>query len=128
MFLDNKGSIKLSELINWVKKELLSDEARRNDPVPLFIIDEVTVEVNFVLTGEGEGGFNLVVVKADSKVGEERVQKAIVRMRPIVPPDQLAAEFATQQPQVRQQVLNEAVKVLLKGATAADSESVPTRE
>src|SRR5512141_216201 len=85
MPLDTKDTIKLSELIHWVKRELLSDDALKDDPVPLFVIDEVTIEVNFVLSGEGTGEFNLQVVKAGAKVTEERVQKAIVRMKPIVP-------------------------------------------
>ncbi len=53
MPLDNKDTVKLNELIHWVKKELLSEKAKENDPEPLFIIDEVTVEVNFVLSGKG---------------------------------------------------------------------------
>lgn len=97
MPLDTKKTVKLSELIHWVKKELLSDGALQDDPVPLFVIEEVTVEVNFVLSGEGEGGFDLQIVKAGAKVAEERVQKAIVRMKPIVSYEQLRDKLGQEQ-------------------------------
>jgi len=126
--MDNKNTVKLSELINWVKKELLSDEARRNDPVPLFVIDEVTVEVNFVLSGEGQGGIDLVLVKADTKIAEERVQKAIVRMKPIVSAQEIATEFAKQRPQDREKALNDSVKFMLKGRPTTSEESIPKVE
>ncbi len=115
MDLNNKNTIKLSELIHWVKQELLSDEARRNDPVPLFVIDEITVEVNFVLAGEGQSGFEAVIVKADAQVAEERVQKATVRLKPLISVEELATEFANQHPLTRRQVLSDFVRVLIRG-------------
>ncbi len=127
MHLDSKNSVKLNELIHWVKKELLSDEARDNDPVPLFVIDEVTVEVNFVLSGEGGTGFDLKIVKADAKVKEDRIQKAVVRMKPLVPYQELADEFSKRHPEIREKVVDDSVKVLLKGKTL-DEENVPDLE
>ncbi len=128
MYLDNKDSVKLSELIHWVKKELLSDEMRDNDPVPLFVIDEVTVEVNFVLSGEGGTGFDLKVVKADAKVKEDRIQKAVVRMKPLVPYQELADEFSRRHPEIREKAVDDSVKVLLKGSKTFDEENVPELE
>lgn len=129
MYLDNKNTVKLSELIYWVKQELLSDEARRNDPVPLFVIDEVTVEVNFVLAGKGSGGFDVVIAKANAEVAEERVQKATVRMKSLIPYDELVAEYKTKHPQERKQSLNDSLKVLLKGSVLEnESEAVPPVE
>ena len=123
LHLDTKNTVKLSELIHWVKKELLSDEARRDDPVPLFVIDQVTVEVHFVLSGEGEGGFDLQVVKAGTKVAEERVQKAIVRMKPLVPYDEVRARLKEEE----REYVEGAMKALVKGHIMSE-ESVPKRE
>ncbi len=122
MYLDNKNSVKLSELIHWVKQELLSEETRRTDPVPLFVIDEVTLEVNFVLTGEGEGGFDVKIVKLGAKVTEERVQKATIKMKPLVPYNKLAEEFAKRKPHLVDQVMEDSVRVLLRGRTVEDDE------
>jgi len=124
MPLDTKSTVKLSELIRWVKKELLSDEARRDDPMPLFVIEEVTVEVNFVLSGGGKAGFNLQVVMADAEVTEERVQKAIVRMKPLVPYEGVRARLGEEQ---LEYIEKEAAKVLLKGWVLPEK-SVPKRE
>ncbi len=126
-YLDNKDSIKLNELIHWVKQELLSEEARSNDPVPLFAIDEVTVEVNFILAGKGSGGFDLKVVKADAEVAEERVQKAVVRMKPLLSHAELVAKLLEKHPEIEEEIVSDSVKVMLKGRTL-DKESVPPRE
>ncbi len=124
MPLDTKKTVKLSELIHWVKKELLSDEAFRDDPVPLFVIDEVTVEVNFVLSGEGEGGFNLQVVKAGAKVAEQRVQKAIVKMKPVVPYERVRDRLGKEQ---LEHLENEIARILVKGRVLPE-QGVPSRE
>lgn len=126
MYLDNKNSVKLSELIHWVKQELLSEETRRTDPVPLFVVDEVTLEVNFVLTGEGEGGFDVKVVKAGAKVTEERMQTVTIKMKPLVPYNKLAEEFAKQKPHLIEQVMEDSVRVLLRGRTVEDDEDEVT--
>lgn len=124
MYLDNKNTVKLSDLIHWVKQEILSDEAKKNDPVPLFVIDEVTVEVNFVLAGEGSGNFEAVIVKAGAKVTEERVQKATVRMKSLVPHEKLVAKFAEEHPLLIKKIESDTMKALLKGRVL-ESADVP---
>ncbi len=121
---DTRNAVRLSELIHWVKKELLSDEAFRDDPVPLFVIDEVTVEVNFVISGEGEGSFDLQVVKADAKVAEERVQKAIVRMKPIVPYERVRERLGEKHLRHFEDRL---IRMLVKGLDLS-GQDVPPRE
>ena len=124
MFIDTKNTVKLNDLIHWVKMELLSDEALRNDSIPLFVIDEVTVEVNFVLSGKGEGGFDLLVVKAGAEVGEERVQKAIVKMKPIVPYERVRERLEEKQ---LKHLEDRAVRVLVKGRDLSEQD-IPPRE
>jgi hypothetical protein len=124
MPLDTKSTVKLSELIHWVKKELLSDEALRDDPVPLFMIDEVTVEVNFVLSGEGEGGVDLQVVKAGAKVAEKRVQKAIVRMKSLVPYERVRERLGERH---LRHLEDRVVRALVKGLNLPEQD-VPPRE
>ena len=124
MPLDTKKAVKLSELIRWVKKELLSDEAFRNDPVPLFVVDEVTVEVNFVLSGEGEGGFDLQVVTAGAKVAEERVQKATVRMKPLVPYERVRERLEEKH---LKRLEDRVIRVIVKGLELSE-QGIPSRE
>lgn len=124
MHLDTKKTVKLSELIHWVKKELLSDEAFRDDPVPLFVIDEVTVEVNFVLSGEGKAGLNLQVVTAGTEVTEERIQKAVVRMKPLVPYERVRERLEEKH---LKHLEDRVVRVLVKGLDLPEA-SVPPLE
>lgn len=126
MYLDNKGSISLADLIFWVKKELLSPRSLGRDPAPLFVIDEVTIEVNFVLKGSGKGGFDMVVVKAEGEVGEERIQKATVRLKPIIASEALSTRFAETYPQKMEEIVSRSIAVLFKGQSDEDDDvSVP---
>ena len=124
MHIDTKESVSLSELIGWVKKEILEDTNNDNDAIPLFVIDEVTVEVNFVLTGGGKGGFDFKVVKVDSEIAEERVQKAIVKMKPIVPYERIRAKLEEQD---LSHFEDRVVGAILKGIKST-SQDVQSRE
>ena len=126
MYLDNKGSISLADLIFWVKKELLSPRSLGRDPAPLFVIDGVTIEVNFVLKGSGKGGFDMVVVKAEGEGGEERIQKATVRLKPIIASEALSTRFAETYPQKMEEIVSRSIAVLFKGQSDEDDDvSVP---
>lgn len=122
MPIDTKDTVKLSKLIHWVKRELFSEEAHGDDSLPLFVIDEVTVEVNFVISGEGEGGFDLQVVKAGAKVAEERVQKAIVRLKPLVPYERVRERLEERH---LKHFENKAIKLLIKGLPSSEQDVPP---
>lgn len=83
------GELGLSALIYQIKQDLLSLEARERDQIGLFSLDEVTLEVNFVVTGDVDSGFNLGVVTLGSKVAEERVQKVTLKLTPLLPRKEL---------------------------------------
>lgn len=118
--MDNKKTIKLSDLITWVKQEIRAAERTEDDPAPLFAIDEVTLEVNFMLEGETAGKFNMVVVKADGIVSEQRVQKATIHMKAIVSPERLAEDLEKNHPKTYRRLLFESANVLLKGRETTD--------
>ncbi len=126
--IDNKKTIKLHELISWVKKEIRLADLAENDPAPLFAIDEVTLEVNFVLGGEGAGTFDMVVVKADTKVTEERVQKATIHLKSLIPAERLSEMLEKDHSQAYQRIVNESIRVLLKGPSTPGSLDVEVPE
>lgn len=107
-----KKTIGISDLIARLKTELLSKQTT-GEP-NLFAIDEVTVEINFVVDGNIESGFNLGVVTLGSQVGEERVQKIIVKMSPIVSKQQLI-EKINSQPDEASKVLDASSRAVLRG-------------
>jgi hypothetical protein len=78
----------ISEFITRIKKDLLADQVQQEESA-LFSIDEVTIEINLVITGDIDSGFNFGVVTLGSKVSEERVQKVIIKMTPLVTKEQL---------------------------------------
>ncbi len=119
--------VSLQDLIYWVKQELMSEDAQQNDPVPLFTIDEVTVEVNFVVDGTLKGGFSVLkIVEAGSEVSEQRVQKAIVKMTPILGREQVIDEMVASNPEIVEVVKSESVKAILKGRVPT-TEAAPRR-
>lgn len=124
MPLDVKDTVKLSELIYWLKRELLSEEMFEGDPLPLFVIDEVSVEVNFVVSGETEGGFDLQVVKVGAKIAEERVQKAVVRMKPLVPYERVRERLEERH---LKHLEDKVVRIIVKGSDSPE-EGIPPRE
>lgn len=88
-YYDNKDSVKLSELIAWIKQELLVQERLNAESGPLFAVEEVTVEVNFVVEGKGQTGLDVKVLQLGTEIAEQRVQKAIVKMKPILPYEEI---------------------------------------
>lgn len=116
--------VSLSDLIYWVKQELISDEVKKKDPIPLFTIDEITVEVNFVVDTKVKAGVSfLKVVDFGSEVGGKAVQKATVKMRPIINRDQLIEELP---PDEKENIERNTRKVIFKGNTEK-KEIIPPR-
>ena len=119
--MDTKKKIKLSELINWVKQEIIAAGRLEDEPGPLFAIDEVTLEVKFLVSGEIGADYNLVVVQADGSVKEERVQKATIHMKALIPPEELAEELRKGHPKAYRKIFLESAAVLLKGVQSDQS-------
>lgn len=86
-----KKSLGITELIQRIKQDLL-DEQVNNTP-KLFSIDEVNLEINFVISGDISSGFDFSVVTLGSKVSEERIQKITIKMSPLVSKQQLIDEI-----------------------------------
>ena len=79
--------IGISELIQRLKTDLLS--ATFSEDPKLFSIDEVTLELNFVISGNIDSGFNFGVVTLGSDIHEDRIQKITIKMTPLVSKEQL---------------------------------------
>jgi len=88
-----KQQLGITDLIEQIKEELITNQKNTNNP-NLFLIDEITVEVNFVIKGDIDGGFNLGVVTLDSNISEEKVQKVILKMTPLFTKEQILKKIA----------------------------------
>jgi hypothetical protein len=76
------GLIPLHDLIQRIRHDLQHDQTENDFPV--FYIDEVNVEINFVVTGDIKSGFNLGVASLGSKVSESRTQKIGLKLSPLM--------------------------------------------
>lgn len=114
-----RKTIGLSELIDRVKQELLSEQAQ-SEP-KLFSIDEITVEINLVVNGDIESGFDLGVVTLGSQVSEERVQKVTIKMTPLVSKQQGIEELNNDK-QKAQKTVEASPKALFRGEERTRSE------
>ncbi len=107
--------VQLNALIHRVKRDLLTPQALTDDPVPLFAVEEVTVEVNFVVSGGANGKIDLQVVSAGAEVRKENVQKAVIKLKPLVPPGELVQAYAKRSAAVYARVMEKAVEAFVKG-------------
>lgn len=125
---ENEKPLSLGELINWIKRDLLSSQAADDDPAPFFVIDEVTVEVNFVVTGAVKGGFSfLKVIEAGAEVSEDRIQKATIRLKPILSHDEIIEKTKSEHPEVYRRTAENGVQFYLRGTMADDQDDTPPR-
>jgi hypothetical protein len=87
MLNPSKEMLGLRELIDKIRQDLITPTSQ--DGPALFSIDEVTLQVNFVITGDIESGFNIGVVSLGSQVNEERTQTVTIKMTPLISKDDL---------------------------------------
>ncbi len=119
--------VSLSDLIYWVKQELLSEEAKKKDPVPLFTIDEVTVEVNFVADAKVKAGVTIFkVVELGGEVGGQAVQKATIKMSPIIKREQIISKLQDADPEIMKIIEEDTYKAIFKGKKE-EKEITPSR-
>jgi hypothetical protein len=112
--------IGLTELIYQVKRELLSPESRRADPVPLFAVDEIELEIAVSVRREGEAGINIQVLSVGGGMGREDAQTVRVTLRPLRNREQLLADLRERDPELFATMATESLK-LLKGSQPTDS-------
>jgi hypothetical protein len=73
--------IGLQELVYQVKQELLAQSAE--DPVPLFYVAGVELELSVVARKEGQAGIKLYVVDVGGEYGREHSQTVRVSLQPL---------------------------------------------
>ena len=107
-----KTEIGVKDLIKKIQEELLEFEESEG----VFSIDEITLEVNFLINGDIDSGFNLGVVSLGSQISEERVQKISIKMTPLISKDELK-KIISQKKQLSKKE-EKSVKMLVKGDAA----------
>ncbi len=111
--------IGLTELIYQVKRELLSPESRRSDPVPLFAVEEIQLEIAVSVSREGEAGVNIQVLSLGGHLSQEHAQTVRVTLKPLRSLEELSGELRQRDPQLFDSMVEESLK-LLKGRQQTD--------
>ena len=120
--------ISLSEFIFQVKKDLLDKQLSKDDPVPLFAIDEIEVEVSVTASREAEGkaGLNLTILGVGLEaggtgtVGKENAQTVRVKLSPLLS----KAELFEQLPDhVKQEIRRKSTTTVLRGERTSTPDS-----
>ena len=106
--------IGLSELIYQVKRELLSSGSREDDPVPLFAVDEIELEVAVTVSREGQAGINIQVLNVGGSASREDAQTVRVKLKPLLSREELLAVLLKRNPGLFAAVTDES-QALMKG-------------
>jgi len=113
--MSKEKSIGLAELIEKVKRELLSTKAEAEGTVPLFSVDEVSLELKVTVRKEGKAGLQIHVVEAGGGVGRDDVQTVTVTLSPLVSKEERVRLFKERYPERWQAVEDASVEAGLKG-------------
>ncbi len=117
--------IGLTELIYQVKRELLSAESRQNDPVPLFAVDEIELELAVKVSREGQAGVNIQVLNVGGGASRENAQTVKVTLKPLRSREELIADLKARDPDVFTTMTEESLTLLKGGQVVKQSMSWP---
>ena len=90
--------IELSELIEQVKKDLLTSVVARNSDTPLFLVESVELDLTVTAKREGKGGIKIDVVSVGGGelgggMSQERTHSVKVRLSPLLDREQLLSWY-----------------------------------
>ncbi|MEH2146786.1 trypco2 family protein [Nostoc sp.] len=114
--MSEENSIGLAELIEQIKQELLSTEAEREKPIPLFSVDQVSLELQVTARKEGKAGIKVYVVELGGGGSRDNVQKVTVTLTPLLSKEERIALYKTRYPQKWKLLEETSIEGLLKGS------------
>jgi hypothetical protein len=110
------NSIRLAELIEHIKQELLSTEAEGENPIPLFSVDQVNLELQVTARKEGKAGIKVYVVELGGGGSRDDVQKVTVTLTPLLSKEERIALYKTRYPEKWKKLEETSIEGLLKGS------------
>jgi hypothetical protein len=119
--MSKENPIGLAELIEQVKQELLSTQMDAKETVPLFSVDEVSLELKLAVRKEGKAGLQIHVVELGAGVGRDDVQTVKVTLSPLISKEDRVRLFKTRYPERWQALEETSIEAALKGS---ESESL----
>lgn len=114
--MSEENSIGLAELIEQIKQELLSTEAEGEKPIPLFSVDQVSLELQVTARKEGKAGIKVYVVELGGGGSRDDVQKVTVTLTPLLSKEERISLYKTRYPEKWQVLEETSIEGLLKGS------------
>jgi hypothetical protein len=87
-------SIGLAELIQEVKRELVTTDTSTGDGnpgAPLFMVEDIELEIKVGVTAKGGGGVDIHVVQLNAGIQRDDVHTVTVKLQPILSHDERLA-------------------------------------
>jgi hypothetical protein len=114
--MSKEDSIGLAEFIEQVKRELLSTEPGVEGSIPLFSVDEVTLELQVAVHKEGKAGLQIYVVELGGGVGRDDTHNVTVTLTPLLSKEERIRLYKTHYPERWAALEYASVKAGLKGS------------
>ena len=112
---DYTETLELSELIQHIKQELLTQSPDRNNDIPLFSVDSVELELQVTVKKEAKGGLKLYVAEAGTTLNQENIQKIKLTLSPLLDKETLLKIYKSRYPEKWKEFLKTGGDALTKG-------------
>jgi hypothetical protein len=109
------NQIGLVELVNELKRELLSLETDAQENVPLFSVDQVELELQVAVTKEAGGGLLIHVIQLGGRVERQDVQTVKVTLSPLLEKQERLQYLRAQHPEDWQKLQEVQIQATFKG-------------
>lgn len=113
--MPEENPICLAELIEQVKRELLSTETDTQQTVPIFTVDEVVLELQVTMRREGKGGLKIYVLQLGGSASRDDVQKLKVTLTPLLSKEERIKFVKERYPEAWKAMEKTSVKASIKG-------------
>lgn len=112
---DEDNRIGLAELIEQVKRELLTPAVDKETDIPLLSVEEVELELQVTLKKEGKGGIKIYVLELGGGGSRDDVQKVKVKLSPIINKETLLSLYRKRHPERLEKLVDQNIEGLFKG-------------
>ena len=107
--------IGLAELIEEVKRELLSTTSDKQTEVPLLSVDTVELELQVTVRKEGKAGLKVYVFEAGGGGSHDDVQKVKVTLSPLLSKEMRLKLYGKRYPESLPELVDKSEKAFNKG-------------
>lgn len=109
----SEKTIGLAEFISQIKWELLTADTG-SEQIPLFLVDQIEIEMSVGATRSGEGGITIHVLELGGKIEAEHIQKVCVTLTPILDRE---TRLRMLDPELTQAKRDQILRASVKGST-----------